>query len=93
MVCCCWAVWLLPELLNRIPLSSLAAILIVTGFKLASPQVFRALWKQGISQFIPFVITIVAIVYTDLLVGVIIGLGTSFLFVLPKCSRRRSSPH
>ena len=76
------SVALLPELLNRIPLSSLAAILIVTGFKLASPQVFRALWKQGISQFIPFVITILAIVYTDLLVGVIIGLGTSFLFVL-----------
>ena len=76
------SVALLPELLNRIPLSSLAAILIVTGFKLASPQVFRGLWKQGVSQFIPFVITILAIVYTDLLVGVIIGLGTSFLFVL-----------
>ena len=76
------SVALLPDYLNRIPLSSLAAILIVTGFKLASPQVFRALWKQGISQFIPFVITILAIVYTDLLVGVIIGLGTSFLFVL-----------
>ena len=70
------SVALLPELLNRIPLSSLAAILIVTGFKLASPQVFRALWKQGISQFIPFVITILAIVYTDLLVGVIIGLAS-----------------
>ena len=76
------SVALLPDYLNRIPLSSLAAILIVTGFKLASPQVFRGLWKQGISQFIPFVITILAIVYTDLLVGVIIGLGTSFLFVL-----------
>ncbi len=76
------SVALLPELLNRIPLSSLAAILIVTGFKLASPQVFRSLWKQGVSQFIPFVITILAIVYTDLLFGVIIGLGTSFLFVL-----------
>ena len=76
------SVALLPDYLNRIPLSSLAAILIVTGFKLASPQVFRALWKQGISQFIPFVITILAIVYTDLLFGVIIGLGTSFLFVL-----------
>ncbi|MEL6743703.1 MAG: SulP family inorganic anion transporter, partial [Planctomycetota bacterium] len=56
------SVALLPELLNRIPLSSLAAILIVTGFKLASPQVFRALWQQGISQFVPFVITILAIV-------------------------------
>ena len=76
------SVALLPELLNRIPLSSLAAILIVTGFKLASPQVFRSLWQQGISQFVPFVITILAIVYTDLLVGVIIGLGTSFFFVL-----------
>lgn len=76
------SVALLPELLNRIPLSSLAAILIVTGFKLASPQIFRSLWQQGISQFVPFVITILAIVYTDLLVGVIIGLGTSFFFVL-----------
>lgn len=73
---------LLPDLLNRIPLASLAAILIVTGFKLASPQIFRSLWTQGTSQFIPFVVTILAIVYTDLLVGVIIGLVTSFVFVL-----------
>ncbi len=73
---------LLPGLLNRIPLAALAAILIVTGFKLASPSLFRSLWRQGLSQFIPFVITIVAIVWSDLLTGVLIGLAVSFGFIL-----------
>ncbi len=76
------SVALLPTLLNRIPLAALAAILIVTGFKLASPGLFRSLWKQGFSQFVPFVITIVAIVWSDLLTGVLIGLGVSFAFIL-----------
>ena len=81
----------LSRVLNRIPLSSLAAILIVTGFKLASPQVFRALWKQGISQFIPFVITILAIVYTDLLVGVIMVSERALVCLTPECPRRSRS--
>ena len=76
------SVLFLPALLNRIPLAALAAILIVTGFKLASPKVFRQMWAEGIRQFAPFLVTIVAIVATDLLVGVAIGLVTSVAFIL-----------
>lgn len=71
-----------PIYLNMIPLSCLAAILIVTGFKLASPALFRQMWEQGRYQFLPFIITVVAIVLTDLLVGVIIGLVVSLGFIL-----------
>jgi MFS superfamily sulfate permease-like transporter len=77
-----------PRWLNEIPLSALAAILIVTGFKLASPKLFREMWKEGRPQFLPFVITIAAIVFTDLLTGVIIGLGISILFILHSNLRR-----
>ena len=76
------SVLLLPALLNRIPLAALAAILIVTGFKLASPKVFRQMWSEGLRQFVPFVVTITAIVVSDLLVGVGIGLATSVGFIL-----------
>ncbi|MEE2991259.1 MAG: SulP family inorganic anion transporter [Planctomycetota bacterium] len=75
-------VLLIPGLLNAIPLSALAAVLVVTGFKLASPRLFRQMWAGGISQFLPFVITVVAIVLTDLLTGVLIGLGVSLAFIL-----------
>lgn len=74
-------VWL-PGLLNQIPLAALAAVLIVTGFKLASPQIFRSMWREGSGQFLAFIITIVAIVLTDLLVGILIGLAVSLTFVL-----------
>jgi carbonic anhydrase/SulP family sulfate permease len=73
---------LVPTLLNRIPLAALAAVLIVTGFKLASPALFRRMWKEGSKQFVPFAITVGAIVFTDLLTGVLIGLGTSLGFIL-----------
>ena len=78
----------IPQLLNRIPLSALAAILMVTGFKLAGPKVFKSTWQQGKAQFIPFLVTIVAIVLTDLLIGVLIGLGTSITFILASNLRR-----
>ncbi len=78
----------LPTLLNRIPLSCLAAILIVTGFKLASVKIFRAMWDEGWNRFLPYVITVVAIVVTDLLVGVIIGLVVSTAFILASNLRR-----
>ncbi len=71
-----------PVYLNRIPLASLAAILLVTGFKLASPTLFRQMWREGRYQFIPFLLTLVSIVLTDLLMGILIGLGTSALFIL-----------
>jgi carbonic anhydrase/SulP family sulfate permease len=76
------SVALLPGWLNRIPLASLAAILIMTGLKLAAPKLFRQLWKEGLNQFIPFVVTVGAILLTDLLVGILIGLGFSIVFIL-----------
>ncbi len=82
------AVAFLPVYLNMIPLSALAAILIVTGFKLASPKLFRQMWRDGWSQFLPFLITLVAIVLTDLLIGILIGLVVSAMFILYSNLRR-----
>jgi len=79
---------LLPTYLNMIPLSCLAAILLVTGIKLASPALVRRMWHQGRSQFVPFIITVLAIVFTDLLVGVIVGLIVSVGFILNSNVRR-----
>lgn len=77
------AVLLIPMILNKIPLASLAAVLIVIGFKLASPRIFIHMWKNSKKfQFIPFVVTVVAIIFTDLLVGVGIGLTVSIYFIL-----------
>lgn len=76
------SVSLLPVWLNMIPLSCLAAILLVTGLKLASPKLIRGMWAEGKSQFLPFATTVVAIVLTDLLVGVLIGLAVSVTFIL-----------
>lgn len=75
-------VGMVPGLLNRIPLSCLAAILLMTGYKLASPKLFKEMWSEGRYQFAPFVITLVAIVATDLLIGIVIGLIVSILFIL-----------
>ncbi|RPH84376.1 MAG: sulfate transporter [Planctomycetaceae bacterium] len=75
-------VGLVPGFLNRIPLSCLAAILLMTGYKLASPKLFKQMWSEGRYQFAPFVITLVAIVATDLLIGIVIGLIVSLLFIL-----------
>ncbi|WP_237228831.1 bifunctional SulP family inorganic anion transporter/carbonic anhydrase [Rubinisphaera sp. JC750] len=71
-----------PQILNLIPLSSLAGILLVTGFKLASPQLVSQMWKDGRTQFVPFIITVIAIVFTDLLIGILIGLAVSISFIL-----------
>ena len=77
------AVLLIPMLLNRIPLASLAAVLIVIGYKLASPKVFVHMWKNSKKfQFIPFVVTVVAVVFSDILIGVGIGLTVSIYFIL-----------
>lgn len=70
------------SLINRIPLAALAAVLVVTGFKLTSPKLWRQMWCDGWNQFLPFAGTVVAIVATDLLVGVLIGLTIGLLFVL-----------
>lgn len=76
------AVLTLPVVLNYIPLAALAAILLYTGYKLASPELFRMAWSQGRTQFAPFVVTLVAIVLSDLLVGISIGLAVGFFFIL-----------
>lgn len=72
----------IPSLLNLIPKSALAAILIFTGYKLAKPSLFQYFYKKGMYQFLPFVITIVAILVSDLLKGVIIGIIVGLLFIL-----------
>ena len=82
------SVGLLPAVLNRIPLACLAAILIVTGFRLATPTLVRQMWAGGRAQFAPFAITVVAIVFTDLLVGVLLGIGVSLTFILLSNVRR-----
>ena len=72
----------IPFLLNLIPKTALAAILIYTGYKLAKPSVFKSFYKKGLDQFLPFVITIIAILTTDLLKGVIIGIGVGLFFII-----------
>jgi len=76
------AVFTIPVLLNMIPLASLAAILIYTGFKLAHPRLLRHAWLQGRTQWVPFVVTVIAILLSDLLVGIAIGLTIGFIFIL-----------
>ena len=76
------AVLLFPFLLNKIPYASLAAILLVTGYNLTKPKLFRNMWSLGWKQFIPFLITILVILSTDLLIGVSIGLLISIYFIV-----------
>jgi MFS superfamily sulfate permease-like transporter len=76
------AVVLIPGLLNKIPMACLAAILIMIGLKLASPKVFKHMWQSGKYQFVPFIATVIAVVFIDLLKGVGIGLVVSIFFIL-----------
>ncbi len=76
------SILLISPLLNLIPLASLAAILLVTGYKLAKVSLFRDMYKKGLNQFIPFVTTILAIVFTDLLIGILVGLAVSIFYLL-----------
>lgn len=81
-------VWLLlatlfiPNLLEKIPYAALAAILIITGYKLTKPAIFKVLYRLGADQLIPFIITIAAILLTNLLLGICIGVIISFAFIL-----------
>ncbi|UVT14380.1 MAG: bifunctional SulP family inorganic anion transporter/carbonic anhydrase [Nitrospira sp.] len=79
---------LIPTWLNAIPLSCLAAILLMTGIKLASPALIKQMWNEGRNQFVPFAITVVAIVFTDLLIGIVIGLVVAIGFILNSNMRR-----
>ena len=76
------SVLLIPQLLNRTPLACLATILIMVGYKLTKPDVYQSIYRLGMNQFIPFLVTVLAIVFTDLLKGVLIGLVCGLFFVL-----------
>lgn len=76
------AVLAIPGIINLIPLSCLAAILLVTGYKLAKIGLFAKMWRSGYSQFVPFVVTVLAVVLTDLLKGVALGMLVSIYFIL-----------
>jgi len=72
----------IPVYLNLIPLASLAAILLMVGYKLTNPSTIKKVYQDGLDQFIPFLTTIIAIILTDLLVGIGIGLVVGIGFVL-----------
>lgn len=76
------SVLFIPHILNLIPLSALAAILIFTGYKLAKISLFKEYYRKGLDQFIPFVVTIVVILLTDLLVGIMAGIAVALFFML-----------
>ena len=78
------SVVLIPRLLNQIPLSVLAAILLVVGYKLAKPSLFKKMYALGWKQSVPFFVTVVGIVFTDLLVGISIGLLVGVIVILMK---------
>ena len=75
---------LIPRLLNMIPLSVLAAILFIVGYKLAKPALFKTLYKLGWKQFVPFIVTVLGIVFLDLLIGLGLGLLVGIVVVLIK---------
>lgn len=78
------SVILIPKLLNMIPLSVLAAILFIVGFKLAKPALFVKMYKLGWKQFVPFTVTVFGIIFTDLLVGISLGLVVGIVVILLK---------
>ena len=79
-----FAVLLIPRLINMIPLSVLAAILFIVGYKLAKPSLFKSMYKKGWKQFIPFTVTVFGIIFTDLLIGIGLGLGVGIVVILIK---------
>ena len=77
-------VLLIPNLLNNIPLAVLAAVLFIVGYKLAKPELFIKMYKLGWKQFVPFIVTVVGIVGTDLLKGIGMGLVVAIIIILIK---------
>jgi MFS superfamily sulfate permease-like transporter len=78
------SVILIPRLLNMIPLSVLAAILLIVGYKLAKPDLFKKMYDLGWKQFVPFIVTVLGIVFIDLLYGIGLGLGVGIIVILIK---------
>jgi carbonic anhydrase len=83
------SVTFLAKYLNQIPVASLAAILLFTGYKLASIRLFKENYARGWNYFLPFIVSVIAILLTNLLAGVLIGLGVSFFFILKQNSQVR----
>ena len=81
----------IPTVLNKIPLATLAAVLLLVGYKLANPKTVRHFWEKGKYQFIPFIATFVAVVFTDLLKGVALGMIISVVFILKGNMKRAYS--
>jgi hypothetical protein len=71
----------IPILLNFIPLSTLAVILIFTGYKLAKPSIFKEIYAKGRDSFVPFIVTIIAILFSDLLKGIAFGMFVGIIYV------------
>ena len=82
---------LIPSILNLIPLASLAAILLMVGYKLAKVQLFKQMFKLGPEQFLPFIATILAVLFTDLLKGIAVGMAFAIFFILRKNYRNNYS--
>ncbi len=78
------AVLALPSVLNHVPNAVLASVLIIVGYKLAKPSLFKKMWYKGWTQFLPFITTIIVIVFTDLLKGIFVGLSIGIIVVLIK---------
>lgn len=83
----------LASVLNKIPLACLAALLLVVGYKLAKISLFKSMYKLGWDQFLPFIITVIAIQFSDLLTGIAIGMGVAVFFILRNNYRRAYSFH
>ncbi|MCB0395960.1 MAG: SulP family inorganic anion transporter [Flavobacteriales bacterium] len=80
---------LIPVLLNMIPLAVLASVLFIVGYKLAKPSLFKQMYKAGWEQFVPFIVTIAGVVFTDLLKGILMGLAVA-IFIILRNSYRNS---
>lgn len=72
----------IPMILNLIPLAALSAVLFVVGYKLTSVSIYRQVFKQGKKQFLPFIITILVVMFTDLITGIIVGGTIAVFFIL-----------
>ena len=79
-----FSIILIPTLLNMIPLSVLAAILFIVGYKLAKPALFKKMYDLGWKQSVPFFVTVLGIIFTDLLIGISLGLGVGIIVILLK---------
>ena len=87
------SVILIPTLLNKTPLSVLAAILFIVGYKLVKPSLFVSMYKLGWKQFLPFAVTVTGIIFTDLLIGIALGLMVGIVVILIKSFRNSHFLH